>query len=211
MRTRAYVKVGSIRLIANAALAIGLVGGVGGIAYAVNGGTRAGAPVTVPAHITGDVGVDYGAVPFAAPGLPAGSELRPRAPEWVLSVPDSTVAEQLLARGDSAVIGLAVLAGTFLLRGLLLSIADGRPFERGNARRLAGIAGLVAVGTTVGPALPDVAAGLVLDRVHAFGDAPYAAQVSWPLIPLLFVPVLLALAEAFRRGAELDADVAGLV
>lgn len=48
--------------------------------------------------------------------------------------------EQLLARGNGAVLGLCVGLGALLLRRLLLSIAEGRPFDARNPARLAGMA-----------------------------------------------------------------------
>lgn len=213
-RKRPYIGATSIRLIAAAAAGIGLAWGVGSVAYAINGATRAGAPVVVPGvRIVGDLGVNFGAPPFDPPGLPPGSQFSTSGYDWLLAAPDSTVAEQLFARSGYAVAGLGLLIGTFLLRGLLLSVADGRPFDPRNARRLAGIALVVLVTGLLGPALPDVAGVLALDRLGGAGpDSPYRAGVDWEVGGAWFVwPVLLALAEAFRRGAELADDVRGLV
>ena len=203
----------SIRLVANAALAIGIVAAIGGVIHAVQAAVQTGAPVTVPATVDmADLPGGGGPAPQAAPGLPDGSLIVWPAGGQALYVPDSTAVERVLARGDTVVVSLGVLLGAFLLRGLLMSIADGRPFEPGNPRRLAGIAGLVVVCGILGPALPDVAGIVVLDRLGIGGPAgPYGVSVSWPVIPLLFAPPLLALAEAFRRGAELADDVRGLV
>lgn len=213
-RKRAFIGATSIRLLAAAGFAIGLAWGVGGVVYAINGATQAGAPVVVSGvRIVRSPGVDFGAAPFAPPGLPPGSEFRTTGYDWLLAAPESTVTEQLLARSGSVVLGLPLLIGTYLLRGLLLSIADGRPFDPRNARRLAGIALVVAVAGLVGSALPDLAGVLALDRLGGAGpDSPYRAEVGWEVsAPWLLWPVLLALAEAFRRGAELTDDVRGLV
>lgn len=53
---------------------------------------------------------------------------------------------------------------------------------------------------------------LVLDRLGRTGPgSPFEVGVTFPLLPVLVAPVILALAEAFRRGAELADDVDGLV
>lgn len=120
--------------------------------------------------------------------------------------------EQLLSRGDIAVLGLCVGVGAVLLRRLLLSIADGRPFEPGNAARIAGIAGLIVVASLANDVLPALGSNLVLERVGLTGtDSPVFAEPTFTLAPLLVAPLLRALAEAFRRGTELAQDVAGLV
>ena len=206
-----YVRPVSIRLMAAALPVLGLVVAVGGVVSVLDGLRRA--DVLVP------VSVDFSRLPgggasvsVPAAGLPAGSYVEVLSPEQGLRVPDATPVEQLLANADGALLGLAVLAGAVLLRRLLLSIADGRPFRSGNAWRIAVLAVLVGGVGTLAPVLPDLAGILVLERLGAVGpDSPYGAQVSFPLTPLLVAPVLLALAEAFRRGAELADDVRGLV
>lgn len=212
MGEKPYVGSRAIRVVANLALAIGVVAGVAGVGSVVQGALRSGEAVTVPVELRRTVGPGLGPVTAEAPDLPAGSLVTAPPDGWALQVEESTVVEQLLARGGGAVLGLAVLAGTVLLRGLLLSIADGRPFERGNPRRVAGIAALLLGAGVLVPVLPDLAAVVVLERTGQAGPvSPYAATLSWPLLPLAFVPLLLALAEAFRRGASLTDDVRGLV
>lgn len=205
--TRSFASPRLIRLLAGLVGLIGVLAAVGGMAYAFNAGTRAGAHVVVPVSAR-----DQGAVSLDVPGLPEGSAVEVSPTDTVLRAWDSTVAEQLLSRGHLAVLGLCVGLGALLLRGLLLSIAQGRPFDARNPARIAGIAGLVVVGGLVSAWLPGVATDMVLSRLGLTGpDSPLSAPARLDLLPLLVAPVLLALAEAFRRGGELARDVDGLV
>jgi hypothetical protein len=209
-RTRPYARPRTVRLLADAVLFAGLALAVFGVAYAVNGATQAHADVEVPVALT----TPEAEVPVPLPrgDLPPGARLEVASDQLMLRAWDSTVAEQLTSRGDMVLFGLAASAASMLLRRLLLSIAEGQPFRAGNARRIAALAALVAVAGTVGPVLPELAALMVLDRVGlAEPGGPFRVGVSFPLTALLVAPVLLALAEAFRRGAELADDVRGLV
>ena len=202
-----------IRFLAWAVLLIGLGLAIGSVAYWINGGTHAGSEVTVPVVLASSDGPG-GADGVRLPGfdLPAGSRVETGGADLVLRAADSTLAEQLLARGDAVVLGLSLGVGGVLLRRLLLSVAEGRPSRAGNARRVATIAVLVAAGGTLAGVFPDLAGVLVLDRLGETGpDSPFSLGVSFPLQPVLVAPVILALAEAFRRGAELADDVDGLV
>ncbi len=99
-----------------------------------------------------------------------------------------------------------------LLRRLLLSIGAGQPFQRGNAARIAAIAGLIVVAAIAAGVLRYVAAGLVLGRLGLGGPgSPVAAYLTISFVPLLAALFLLAFAEAFRRGTELAKDTEGLV
>ncbi len=209
--SRPYVRPASVRLVAAAIPVLAGVLALGGAVSLLDGLRRDDVVVPVRADFSRLPGGGASA-PVPAAGLPDGSYVEVRSPEQVLRVPGATVLERLLAGADIALIGLAVLVGAVLLRRLLLTVAEGRPFAPGNARRLAVIAVLVGGVGTLAPALPDLAGMLVLDRLDAVGpDSPYGFGVSFPLLPLLVTPVLLALAEAFRRGAELADDVRGLV
>lgn len=211
--TQPYAGPRLIRFLAWAVLLIGLGLAVGSVAYWINGGTHAGAEVTVPVVLATSDQVDRtDGVRLPGFDLPAGSRVETGDAELVLRAADSTLAEQLLARGDAVVLGLCLGVGGVLLRRLLLSVAEGRPFRAGNARRVATIAVLVAAGGTLAGVFPDLAGLLVLDRLGQTGpDSPFSLGVTFPLRPVLVAPVILALAEAFRRGAELADDVDGLV
>ena len=210
-RESTYVKPSTVRGTSQLVGLIGLVAAIAGPVYAINGATRAGGAVEVPVELSGDAGPLAG----AQAGLPDGVRLLPL-PEGVrttLSAVDSTVAEQLLARGDVALLGLAVGLGAWLLRPVLDSIAAGRPFGAGNSRRLAWLAMVVAVAGSIGPLLPQFGALAVLDRVDLVGPgSPFVMGVTFSFLPIVVGGfLLLVLAEAFRQGERIDSDVEGLV
>ncbi|HEV2088001.1 MAG TPA: hypothetical protein VGR21_06795 [Cryptosporangiaceae bacterium] len=230
-------------LLSSLAVIVGVGAGVGGVGYAINGVTQAGADVDVAVTIrdetklllplTAGTGPDAGVtnVPLRQPGYDVENEPRPDAIE--LSVPgqadttvlraeidpvvleawDSTALEQMLSRGHFAVLGLCAAAGAAFLFRLLTSITEGRPFRPGNAACIAGLAGLVAIGMLATEILPALAADLVLSRLGLGGaDSPVYSELRLPLLEVaLAVTLLLALAEAFRRGTEQVREVDGLV
>ncbi len=236
---RRYAGSRMLGLLSGLAVIVGVGAGVGGVGYAINGVTQTGAEVAVPVTVrdkaklalplTAGTGPDAGAtsvplrqpggdvhpdaVDLSIPGQEAGTALRAVTSPVTLEAWDSTALEQALARGHFAVLGLCVAAGAFLLHRLLTSIAEGRPFRRGNAACIAGIAGLAAVATFATDVVPALAANLVLSRLGLDGaDSPVYSQVQLSLVEVaVAVALLLALAEAFRRGSEQVRDVDGLV
>jgi hypothetical protein len=139
MRRGTYVQPRTIRSLSWLVGLIGLVAAVARPVYAINGATRAGAAVEVPVELAeSNDTADSGRTALTAPALPDGARVSARngGDEVVLSAWDSTVAEQLFARGDAALLGLAIGLGAGQLRPVLESVAAGRPFRAGNARRL---------------------------------------------------------------------------
>ncbi|MFC6083766.1 DUF2975 domain-containing protein [Sphaerisporangium aureirubrum] len=201
-----YAGPGLIRPLAAVTLWIGIVGAGWGVAYAINGATQAPAYVTVPVALSGFVGPELADPPVR---LPDGVLLRPGSGAAELQAWDSTIPEQLLSRGDTAVTGLCLGFGALLLHGLLTSVLRGEPFEAGNPRRVAGLAALVAFAGLVGEALPHVAASMVLGRLRL--DPSHLVGMPIPFVPVGVALLLLVLAEAFRQGGRLAGDAAGTV
>jgi hypothetical protein len=202
-----YVSVVLLRLLARATLLIGLVAALYGVVYEINAATRAGAPVAVFVRIR-----DLSGLQMQQAGLGKDSWLQAGTGPVTLHADGGTVAEWLASRGGGAVVGVCMGLGALLLYRLLLSIGGGQPFQRGNAARVAGMAGLVVVATVSAGVLPYIAARLVLDRLGLGGPgSPVAAHLTISAVPLLLALFLLALAEAFRRGVELAKDTEGLV
>jgi hypothetical protein len=83
-----------------------------------------------------------------------------------------------------------------------------RSAERSHAARCPPLRASVAAALT-----PGLAGGLVLERLGLDGaDSPVVAtEFSYPMSALLVALLLLAVAEAFRKGTELARDVDGLV
>lgn len=94
---------------------------------------------------------------------------------------------------------------------VLSSISRGDPFAAGNARRLGLLATVVVVVGYVGPLLPQIASILVLGRIDLGPDGPFTWSFTFSFLPLVIAALVLATAEAFRRGEAITADVEGLV
>ena len=210
-RESTYVTSSTVRGMSLLVWLAGIAAAVAGPVYAVNGATQAQAAVEVAVELRGDAGPLAG----AQAALPDGARLLPvDGGVWAeLSAWDSTVVEQLLARGDAAVLGIAVGLGAWLLLPVLESVAAGRPFGSGNSRRLAWLAVVVAVAGSIGPLLPQFGALAVLDRLGLVGpDSPFVMGVTFSFVPVVVAAsLLLVLAEAFRQGERIDSDVEGLV
>ncbi|MFC8193716.1 hypothetical protein ACFUMH_18835 [Cellulomonas sp. NPDC057328] len=201
----------------------GVLGAVGGVAYAVNGITQARALVKVPVTLAQpEQGSGAGNVRVAVDGLVAGGDgwfagaepglLTAGVPDGTLTLAawDSTRLEQALGRGDWLVGGLALLVVALLLGPVLTAVADRRPFAPGTARRLAVAGVTVAVAGQLAGALPHAAGLLVLERTGLAGPAfsSLPALALWPIATGL---LLVVLAVAWAQGERLAADVDGLV
>ena len=235
---RSYASPALLRFLAGAMLLVGVVAPLFGVIYAVNGATRAGAPVAVsvairdldrlqiqqattsngetdlPLKLEGEPGLQPPQPPLILyiDGVDNNSWLQAGTGPVALLSSGSTVAEWLFDRGGFAVAGVCMGLGALLLRRLLLSIGAGQPFQPGNAARIAAIAGLLAAATIAAGVLPYVAARLVLDRLGLGGPgSPMTAHLAISVTPLLLAVFLLAIAEAFRRGSDLAKDAEGLI
>jgi hypothetical protein len=209
---RAYASPALLRILAAASLVVGLVAAFYGVAHELNGATRAGAPVAVSVQIS-DLGrLQVRQTTTAGSETSKSSWLQAGVGQVTLHAPGSTVAEWLASRGGGAMVGLCMGFGALFLRRLLLSIGRGQPFQRGNAARIAGIAGLIVVATLSAAILRYVAARLVLDRLGLGGPgSSVTAHLTISIVPLLLALFLLAFAEAFRQGTQLAKDAEGLV
>ncbi|HEX5332993.1 MAG TPA: hypothetical protein VFW79_10145 [Cellulomonas sp.] len=204
-------------------LLLGVAAALWGTAYAVNGMTQAPARVKVPVMlIAAEPQSGWGNVPLQVPGVvvpegwlagaqptgvgPSGSDGRVTVAAW-----GSTRVEQLLGRGDGLVRGIGLLVGAVALQPVLRSISSGRPFARGNARRIAVVAGTVGVVGVVAPLLPRLAGRLVLERTGLAGTGAFALAPALSLEPLLVAALVLVVAAAFRAGETMARDMDGLV
>lgn len=204
---------------------LGWVAAVWGVGYAANAVTQARAYVKAPVSLANS-GSGWADVPVQVPGadVPGGwfAGARPTGllvhssaqggPDGGLTIVawDSTRLEQLLSRGDWLVGGLGVLVGALALAPVLGAIADGRPFQPANSRRLVVLGVTVAVAGVLAPLLPQIAGILVLHRTGLAGPR-FMDLASVEPAPLLVGALILALAAAFRAGARMADDVRGLV
>jgi hypothetical protein len=144
--------------------------------------------------------------------LPEGAVLLGNLVDVDLHVPALPLGLRLLAQLGQVLLFLAVAAGALALAQLLRTVRAGRPFAAGNATRLVVVAGAVLVGGGTAPVVRDAAAFAALDHLGLTdGDSPFLMQLSVPVSPFLLAALVLGIAEAFRRGASIADDVAGLV
>jgi hypothetical protein len=213
-----YVGPRTTRAIATLLLVVGAIAAVGGVAYAVNGATQAPGNVLVPVSLDlglGEAGGSGHPVPVEVAGVDLPDATRLQAVEDGMVLVDHTGGSRwtgFLARGDAALGGLAVGLCALLLAPVLTSLAAGEPFRRGNAARIGATAATILVAGTVAPLLPQAAALGVLDRLGlATPGSPFVVGMTWDLAPLGVAALVFAVAEAFRRGAQIAEDTAGLV
>jgi hypothetical protein len=96
-----------------------------------------------------------------------------------------------------------------LLLLIVRTIDGGDPFVLANARRLQWIAFVVGAGGLLAQGLGDQARNELLVSSAAGGIVRYAFEFSFP--PIVAGLGILTLAEVFRRGALMQADLEGLV
>src|SRR5215218_4702168 len=188
LRDTAYVGPGTTQVIATLLLVAGIVASVGGLAYAVNGATQAPGQVAVPVSLQvdgagGTGGGEPVTVQVAGVTLPGGTGLD--ATDGGLTLVDSTGAGRwtgFLARGDTALGGLAFGLCALLLAPVVRAVAGGEPFRRGNAARIGATAGTILVAGTVAPLLPQAAGLAVLEHLGlAEAGSPFVVGMALDL------------------------------
>jgi Protein of unknown function (DUF2975) len=214
-RERVYVDPGTTRVIATLLLLAGVVAGVGGLAYAVNGATQAPGNVAVPVTVRAGDAASGDPVTVGVDGVELPDGTRLDAADGRLTLVDSTGADRwtgFLARGDVAVGGLAFAVCAVLLAPVVRAVAGGEPFRRGNAARIGATAGTILVAGTTAPLLPQAAGLAVLDRLGLDASgSPFVVGMSLDLAPIGLAALVFVVAEAFRRGTQIADDTAGLV
>lgn len=120
-----------------------------------------------------------------------------------------TMRQRIAFLGAGLAASLSTIAVLALLLLVVRSLRSGDPFVLANARRLRGMAAVLAVGGTGASALRAWAEHLVLsDRVIM----PLVhEQLQVTFLPLVAGLGVLLLAEVFRRGALMRAELEGLV
>ncbi|MDP5183463.1 DUF2975 domain-containing protein [Blastococcus sp. BMG 814] len=146
-------------------------------------------------------------------GLPEGVWIVDSTLESQLFASDLPAGLRALTELPASLSAIAVTVGAWLLARVLWAIHDGRPFDRRNPGRLAGLAAAVVLGGLVVSMVEGVVATAVLEHLDLAGpDSPLVLfDITIPLTPIGLALALLAAAEAFRRGRALEDEVEGMV
>lgn len=123
----------------------------------------------------------------------------PTAMQWLASLIPAAFFVALLA------------AAVWLLWRLLDDVRAGQPFSLMNVRRLRGIAGVIVFGGFVHFTIEGLAAGYLLRQAGVVDIFLVNESTVQDFLVVGLGFLLAALAEAFRRGIELEDDVEGLV
>jgi hypothetical protein len=140
-------------------------------------------------------------------GLPEGTVL-PDSLRVTVRVRNATRQQLRWAAGRDLVPGLVIIAGTFLLRGLLLSLRDGDPFTQANVQRLRALAVLVLVGIPAAALLGAVFATALASSAGLDGGG---TQLALPGNALIGALAAFVLAEVFPAGVRLREGLEGTV
>ena len=140
-------------------------------------------------------------------GLPQGTVL-PDNLDVTVRVRNATRQQLRWAAGRDLVPGLVIIAATFLLRGLLLSLRDGDPFTQANVKRLRALAVLVLVGIPAAALVGSVFASALANSAGLDGGG---TQLSLPGNALIAGLAAFVLAEVFAAGVRLREDLEGTV
>jgi hypothetical protein len=165
-----------------------------------------GSVVVTPADLTADRSLDLA-------GLPDGVVVADATPEALLSAFELPAGLRALTELHASLSAVGIAVGAFLLARVISTVHDGRPFDRRNPRRLAGVAAAVVLGGLVAPLSEGLVATAVLEYLGLTDPGSPLALLSTtiPLTPIGIALALLAAAEAFRRGGTLEHEVEGMV
>ena len=147
------------------------------------------------------------------PGLPEGVYVSDDSADALLFASDLPAGLRALTELPASLGALAIAVGCFLLARVISTVHDGRPFDRRNPGRLAGLAAAVLLGGLVAPLSEGIVSTAVLEHLGLAGPGSPVAlfDVMVPLTPVGVALALLAAAEAFRRGGALEDEVEGMV
>ncbi|MBY8874180.1 DUF2975 domain-containing protein [Micromonospora sp. PLK6-60] len=130
-------------------------------------------------------------------------------PTMVLSILEPGWPDRLRLAGPDLAAQALILAVLWLLRRIVRTMPAAEVFTAVNARRIVLIGLLVAVGGSAVQLLGYAADKAVIARSAAAGVVDVA--FSFSVAPLAIGAIVLLLAEVFRQGVRLRADVDGLV
>jgi hypothetical protein len=126
-------------------------------------------------------------------------------------IDDPSVELRLLSWLPGAIVATAVIVTGFLLLRLMYATQDGQPFFATSVRRLRTISLVIGAAAILQPLAWSAVNHAVLEAattdVRVEPQVHFAAMATWLVVAL----VVRVMAEAFRVGTGLRADVEGLV
>jgi len=197
-----------VSLVSAVLLVVAVVALVLAVALPIDQLTRSGGSVSVsPADLKG------GDRTLDVTGLPEGVSVVDATAEAVLTASELPVGLRVLTELPDALTLAAVAIGAWLLGRALSTVHDGRPFDRRNPGRLAGLAAAVLLGGLVAPLTEGVVASAVLTHLDLVGpEGPFLAfETTLSFVPVGVALALTGAAEAFRRGRALEDELEGTV
>ncbi|RKS04581.1 DUF2975 family protein [Nocardiopsis sp. Huas11] len=133
----------------------------------------------------------------------------------VIEFHDPTALERFLLTAPGLLATVATLLVMVMVYGMIRSLGRGEPFVTANVRRVYVIALTVLIGSMVVPMVAAVCENALRSRALESDEVAFYFVVfgedGISLALVLTGFLLAALAEVFRRGARLRADVDGLV
>lgn len=170
-------------------------------------------PVNQLTQPGGHVQIAAGELALERPaGLPAGTRVSPVEPVgamW-LEVSELPPHLRLLTEAGPAVGYLAWALGLTLVALVIRDIGQGRAFDARVPGRITMVAAVVLVGDIAVHAFDWLAADVVVDRLDAHGTVFPYPQVM-PVASVVVAAFVLVVAEAFRQGRKMSAELEGLV
>jgi len=129
---------------------------------------------------------------------------------YAVDAVDPSAGQRLLALAPGLLMAVLVVLACWCVVLLLRTVASGDPFDPVNVIRLRIIAGVLVLGVPVAYFLQVVSDAMVLTGLDVPGmDTTFTLDIPW--VPMLAGLVVAMLAEAFKAGSRLRADVDGLV
>jgi hypothetical protein len=126
----------------------------------------------------------------------------------IVRIRHATAADIRWAAARDLAPGLVLIAGLWILRGVLSSVRDRDPFDADNVRRLRRLGFLVLVGVPIATTMASYFQSELADRAGYDGRG---LVLSVPGGAFLAGLALLALAEVFATGVRMRVDLEGTV
>ncbi len=129
---------------------------------------------------------------------------------YAVDAVDPSAGQRLLHLAPGVLGALLVVLSCWCIMLVLRTVASGDPFDPVNVTRLRVVAGALVLGAPVVYVLQALGDAMVLGGLD-LGGLELTFTLSMPWVPMVAGMVVAMLAEAFKAGSRLRADVDGLV